>query len=156
MGTQARIGATKLMQQCTEMIKTRMYGTAATTAAGKQQNGSPEAQQNLEYLQPIVENVLSGLTAEYEKRLLRKDNELGLAKENFIRWGFRLKSPVLPRLLLPPACSSTCAALALIQLPQCGWLWMCLTHNRVGAMAHHSKPNIPIIFDPFRTSAGCP
>jgi hypothetical protein len=81
-GVAAAAGVTKLMQQCTSMLKERMFPVDAAryspaTAAGG--GGGPDSA--MKALGPVLEGVLGQLTEEYERRLLSKDHELGQARD---------------------------------------------------------------------------
>lgn len=77
-GAQAAAGVTRLMQQCTSMLKERMFPAEQVGA----QRCSPMASgpdSAMKALGPVLEGVLGQLTEEYERRLLTKDHELGRA-----------------------------------------------------------------------------
>lgn len=87
---QAAAGVTRLMQQCTAMLRDRMYHDAAGGAVGAPRGApaqryalaapaSPDTA--LEAMGPVLESVLGSLTQEYEKRLLAKDHELGHTRD---------------------------------------------------------------------------
>jgi hypothetical protein len=75
---QAAAGVTKLMQQCTNMLKERMF---PSEQLGGARYGSPAASDSMKALGPVLEGVLGQLTEEYEKRLLTKDHQCGIAIE---------------------------------------------------------------------------
>lgn len=84
----AAAGVTRLMQQCTAMLRERMYVDSAQKQAQKflplppsasASSASPE--HAMEAMGPVLESVLSSLTQEYEKRLLQKDHELSNTKD---------------------------------------------------------------------------
>ena len=76
------VGAAKLMQKCTNMLKEHMFlqdpsihGGDSSSSTGR--FGSPAGPENaVKALGPVLEGVLGTLTEEYEKRLLAKDHEL--------------------------------------------------------------------------------
>lgn len=78
---QAAAGVTRLMQQCTSMLKERMFpneqGVQRISHAG--QGSTPDTA--MRALGPVLEGVLGQLTEEYERRLLTKDHELSKAQE---------------------------------------------------------------------------
>ncbi len=87
---QAAAGVTRLMQQCTAMLRERMFVDGPGAPPQQQQHrpapvprfAAPAPDSSaLEAMGPVLENVLSSLTMEYEKRLLTKDHELNHAKE---------------------------------------------------------------------------
>ncbi|KAF8055758.1 KIN14F [Scenedesmus sp. PABB004] len=71
---------TKLMQQCTNMLKDRMFPTDGPGAGGggggrfSPAGAGPDSA--MKALGPVLEGVLGHLTEEYEKRLLAKDHDL--------------------------------------------------------------------------------
>lgn len=73
---QAAAGVTKLMQQCTNMLKERMGFPMEPGSAGGRYTGSPGPDSAMKALGPVLEGVLGHLTEEYEKRLLAKDHDL--------------------------------------------------------------------------------
>jgi hypothetical protein len=76
---QAAAGVTKLMQQCTNMLKERMF---PGEQAGGGRYGSPAGPDSaMKALGPVLEGVLGHLTEEYEKRLLLKDHQLSAISE---------------------------------------------------------------------------
>jgi hypothetical protein len=76
---QAAAGVTKLMQQCTNMLKERMF---PSEQLGGVRYGSPAAPDSaMKALGPVLEGVLGQLTEEYEKRLLTKDHQCSVAIE---------------------------------------------------------------------------
>ncbi|WIA16158.1 hypothetical protein OEZ85_012873 [Tetradesmus obliquus] len=76
---QAAAGVTKLMQQCTNMLKERMF---PGEQAGGSRYGSPAGPDSaMKALGPVLEGVLGHLTEEYEKRLLLKDHQLSAISE---------------------------------------------------------------------------
>jgi hypothetical protein len=78
---QAVAGVTRLMQQCSSMLRERMYmgGGAAAAAPGAARSPAPFDPQ--EVLFPVVDSVLGQITQEYEKRLLAKDHDLSGARD---------------------------------------------------------------------------
>ncbi|KAK9806220.1 hypothetical protein WJX72_005827 [[Myrmecia] bisecta] len=79
-GVQAAVGVTRLMQQCTAMLRERMCdGPIVPRVASppvRYQPSSPAPESALEAMGPVLESVLGSLTQEYEKRLLAKDHEV--------------------------------------------------------------------------------
>lgn len=77
---QAAAGVTRLMQQCTHMLKERMFPHEQTAM---QRHSAPGATPDtaMKALGPVLEGVLGQLTEEYERRLLTKDHELSKAQE---------------------------------------------------------------------------
>lgn len=72
---QAAAGVTKLMQQCTNMLKERMFPVEqAGSSGGRYSPAGPDSA--MKALGPVLEGVLGHLTEEYEKRLLAKDHDL--------------------------------------------------------------------------------
>lgn len=78
-GVAAAVGVTRLMQQCTSMLRERMWADAPQGQTRNVQTptpprglsaGTPEGA--LEAMGPVLESVLGSLTQEYEKRLLAK------------------------------------------------------------------------------------
>lgn len=78
---QAAAGVTKLMQQCTSMLKERMGYQMEPANASSRYGGSPGPDSAMKALGPVLEGVLGHLTEEYEKRLLGKDHELSRAHD---------------------------------------------------------------------------
>lgn len=84
-------GVTKLMQQCTSMLREKMWNDtharppppAMRYRAGE--NGSGKPDNALEAMGPVLESVLGSLTQEYERRLMLKDQEIKQAKEQLQR-----------------------------------------------------------------------
>lgn len=72
-------GVTKLMQQCTSMLREKMWNDSHSRPAPASLRYHPEAEPHvqpesaLEAMGPVLESVLGSLTQEYEKRLLLKD-----------------------------------------------------------------------------------
>ncbi|KIY95508.1 hypothetical protein MNEG_12454 [Monoraphidium neglectum] len=81
---QAVAGVTRLMQQCSGMLRERMFmggaGGGAQAAAGAA-GRSPATFDPQQALFPVLDAVLGQITQEYEKRLLQKDHELTSARE---------------------------------------------------------------------------
>lgn len=76
---EAAAGVTKLMQQCTTMLRQRMF---PAEVAGGGRFGSPAGPDSaMKALGPVLEGVLGHLTEEYEKRLLAKDHALSTAAD---------------------------------------------------------------------------
>ena len=83
-GVQAAVGVTRLMQQCTTMLRERMWAdTPGSTRTSREflppQTPTPPRGSRrgplraaLEAMGPVLESVLGSLTQEYEKRLLSK------------------------------------------------------------------------------------
>lgn len=78
-GVAAAVGVTRLMQQCTAMLRERMWTDGAgrpappvmqTPTPPRGAGATPESA--LEAMGPVLESVLGSLTQEYEKRLLAK------------------------------------------------------------------------------------
>ncbi|KAL0030034.1 hypothetical protein WJX79_002301 [Trebouxia sp. C0005] len=68
-------GVTRLMQQCTAMLRDRMWsdgGNKLSPARG----ALPYTDNPMDAMGPVLESVLGSLTQEYEKRLLAKDHDL--------------------------------------------------------------------------------
>ncbi|GBF88032.1 kinesin-4-like protein [Raphidocelis subcapitata] len=79
---QSVAGVTRLMQQCSSMLRDRMYAGGGGAVGGVRGSyGSPAAFDPQEVLFPVVDSVLGQITQEYEKRLLAKDQELAAARE---------------------------------------------------------------------------
>eukprot|EP00878_Enallax_costatus_P036852 GHUV01041424.1.p1 GENE.GHUV01041424.1~~GHUV01041424.1.p1 ORF type:complete len:530 (+),score=202.45 GHUV01041424.1:411-2000(+) len=79
---QAAAGVTRLMQHCTTMLKERMGLPMDPGSAGGRYSGSPGGPDSaMKALGPVLEQVLSHLTEEYEKRLLAKDHDLSRMNE---------------------------------------------------------------------------
>lgn len=79
---QAAAGVTRLMQQCTHMLKERMFPNEQQSLAarhGHAAGGTPDTA--MKALGPVLEGVLGQLTEEYERRLLSKDHDLSKAQE---------------------------------------------------------------------------
>lgn len=77
-------GVTRLMQQCTVLLKERMMFSSAMpqeeraiTPAG------PATSEHFSFdaVGPVLESVLGGLTQEYERRLLAKDQEINTTRD---------------------------------------------------------------------------
>eukprot|EP00879_Flechtneria_rotunda_P018099 GHRR01018977.1.p1 GENE.GHRR01018977.1~~GHRR01018977.1.p1 ORF type:complete len:641 (+),score=222.53 GHRR01018977.1:337-2259(+) len=66
---------TKLMQQCTNMLKGHMFSGEQGGSSGSRHSPAG-AECTMKALGPVLEGVLGHLTEEYEKRLLAKDHEL--------------------------------------------------------------------------------
>ena len=97
---QASTGVTHLMQQCTVMLKEKMYVSSSTQLAHHSSNmsqqhmaamqhqhhqqrfssGGGNSEFNMEAVGPVLESVLANLTQEYERRLLLKDQEINTTK----------------------------------------------------------------------------
>ena len=97
---QACTGVTHLMQQCTVMLKEKMYVSSSTQLAHHSSNmsqqhmaamqhqhhqqrfssGGGNSEFNMEAVGPVLESVLANLTQEYERRLLLKDQEINTTK----------------------------------------------------------------------------
>ena len=80
---QAVHGVTRLMQQCSSMLRERMYMGGAAAGAGAGTPGAPRSPAPFdpqEVLFPVVDSVLGQITQEYEKRLLQKDHDLSAAR----------------------------------------------------------------------------
>jgi hypothetical protein len=83
-GVQAAVGVTKLMQQCTTMLRERMWADSSSSsglrtsrefsavATPTPPRGAATPEGALEAMGPVLESVLGSLTQEYEKRLLAK------------------------------------------------------------------------------------
>eukprot|EP00873_Tetraselmis_striata_P027607 jgi/Tetstr1/447871/TSEL_035181.t2 len=87
-GVAAAVGVTRLMQQCTAMLRERMWTDGAgrpappvmqTPTPPRGAGATPESA--LEAMGPVLESVLGSLTQEYEKRLLAKDHEMKTVQE---------------------------------------------------------------------------
>ena len=79
---QAAQGVTRLMQQCSAMLKERMFVDAPRPASRYSMSGGlPSPDHALEAMGPVLESVLGSLTQEYEKRLLLKDHELSDSRD---------------------------------------------------------------------------
>jgi hypothetical protein len=75
---QAAAGVTKLMQQCTNMLKERMFPSEQLVGV---RHGSPAGPDAMKALMPVLEGVLGQLTEQYEKRILTKDHQVSVAIE---------------------------------------------------------------------------
>uniref|UniRef100_A0A061S3R0 Kinesin family member C2/C3 n=1 Tax=Tetraselmis sp. GSL018 TaxID=582737 RepID=A0A061S3R0_9CHLO len=81
-GVAAAVGVTRLMQQCTAMLRERMWtdtsqaGRTVQTPTPPRGMGGGTPESALEAMGPVLESVLGSLTQEYEKRLLAKDHEM--------------------------------------------------------------------------------
>lgn len=75
---QAAAGVTRMMQQCTAMLKERMFMDAGARSQSSSRHMVPATTPDnaMEAVAPVLENVFASLTQEYEKRLLAKDHEL--------------------------------------------------------------------------------
>ncbi|GAB4818535.1 hypothetical protein N2152v2_005581 [Parachlorella kessleri] len=77
-------GIPQLMRSCTNLLKQKM-GMPATPPVGPRPggmgSGAMQTETALEAVGPVLESVLANLTAEYEKRLLAKDQEMKLSHE---------------------------------------------------------------------------
>lgn len=80
---QAAAGVTRLMQQCTSMLKERMFPNEHGMQRHSQPGATPDTA--MKALGPVLEGVLGQLTEEYERRLLTKDHELSKAVDAKIR-----------------------------------------------------------------------
>jgi hypothetical protein len=73
------VGVTKLMQECTSMLREKMWNDThhrpAPPSIRYRENGSNQPDNALEAMGPVLESVLSNLTHEYERRLMQKDTE---------------------------------------------------------------------------------
>lgn len=78
---QAAAGVTRLMQQCTHMLKERMFPHEQQGAMQRHSQPGATPDTAMKALGPVLEGVLGQLTEEYERRLLTKDHELGKAQE---------------------------------------------------------------------------
>lgn len=79
---QAAAGVTRLMQQCTHMLKERMFPNEQQGLSVRQSHpagATPDTA--MKALGPVLEGVLGQLTEEYERRLLSKDHDLSKAQE---------------------------------------------------------------------------
>jgi hypothetical protein len=75
---QAAAGVTRLMQQCTHMLKERMFPNEQGIQRHSPAGGTPDM--TMKAVAPVLEGVLGQLTEEYERRLLTKDHELSKAQ----------------------------------------------------------------------------
>ncbi|QDZ21830.1 kinesin [Chloropicon primus] len=73
-GVQAAVSVTRLMQQCTNLLNATMGSSPLSISPASAGSVSPE--RTVETLGPVIESVLSSLTSEYERRLLKKETEL--------------------------------------------------------------------------------
>jgi len=87
-GVAAAVGVTRLMQQCTAMLRERMWTDGSQmgrqhiqTPTPPRGASTPGPESALEAMGPVLESVLGSLTQEYEKRLLAKDHEMKMVQE---------------------------------------------------------------------------
>jgi hypothetical protein len=66
------------MQQCTNMLKERMFPSEQLVGV---RHGSPAGPDAMKALMPVLEGVLGQLTEQYEKRILTKDHQVSVAIE---------------------------------------------------------------------------
>lgn len=76
---QAAAGVTRLMQQCTHMLKERMFPNEQGMQRHSHAGATPDTA--MKALGPVLEGVLGQLTEEYERRLLTKDHDLSKAQD---------------------------------------------------------------------------
>lgn len=87
----SQVGVTKLMQQCTSMLREKMWNDTHSRPPPPAMryrapdNGTGKPDNALEAMGPVLESVLGSLTQEYERRLMLKDQELKQAKEQLQR-----------------------------------------------------------------------
>jgi hypothetical protein len=84
------VGVTKLMQQCTSMLREKMWSDAHARPPPpairyRETNGSLQPDNALEAMGPVLESVLGNLTQEYERRLLQKDSEMKQVQDELKR-----------------------------------------------------------------------
>lgn len=75
------VGVTKLMQQCTSMLREKMWNDTHSRPPPpalryRDGNGARQPDNALEAMGPVLESVLGSLTQEYERRLMLKDQEI--------------------------------------------------------------------------------
>ena len=75
------VGVTKLMQQCTSMLREKMWNDTHSRPPPaairyRETNGSAHPDNALEAMGPVLESVLGNLTQEYERALLQKDADM--------------------------------------------------------------------------------
>jgi hypothetical protein len=84
------VGVTKLMQQCTSMLREKMWNDTHARPPPpalryRDGNGARQPDNALEAMGPVLESVLGSLTQEYERRLMLKDQEIKQCKEQLQR-----------------------------------------------------------------------
>ena len=86
----SNVGVTKLMQECTSMLREKMwqdnYARPAPPAVRYRESlTSSQPDNSLEAMGPVLESVLGNLTQEYERRLLQKDGDLKSLEDEITR-----------------------------------------------------------------------
>ena len=92
-GLAAAVSVTRLMQQCTSVLHTRLGSSPSALSISPLSScstGSPE--RTMDALGPVIESVLSSLTQEYERRLLNKESELKKTKHSLYQSQTRLQA----------------------------------------------------------------
>eukprot|EP00898_Chlorokybus_atmophyticus_P005281 jgi/Chlat1/5754/Chrsp38S05577 len=75
----AGVSVSRWMQQCALMLRDRLRGSQGST---QQLDKSRSSADTMEVMGPVLEQVLGGLMAEYEKRLVTKDQLVAKLKES--------------------------------------------------------------------------
>jgi hypothetical protein len=86
----SNVGVTKLMQQCTSMLREKMWNDTHSRPAPpairyRESNGAIQPDNALEAMGPVLESVLGNLTQEYERALLQKDSEMKKVQDELTR-----------------------------------------------------------------------
>jgi kinesin family protein C2/C3 len=92
-GLQAAVSVTRLMQQCTSLLKDRMWSDSPNPSSISPLSAcSTSPERTVEALGPVIESVLSSLTQEYERRLLQKESDLKKTKNDLFTTKEKLES----------------------------------------------------------------
>ena len=91
-GLAAAVSVTRLMQQCTSLLKDRMWSDSPTVSVSPLSACSTSPERTVEALGPVIESVLSSLTQEYERRLLQKESDLKKAKNELFHSQMKMQS----------------------------------------------------------------